>query len=443
MPRSTTTAILSLACLLAASPVSASGAGWLDRSYGTNGTTVLGAAACGVQGRPCGTAAEPTAFLTLSGTRTWTLVAGDGRVLLIARTEDGQPDSGVNRGRPVPIWSSPGSWPIGLLPRTGGGALALISRGSDIDRMAALVVVAVRSDGRPDPAFSADGQAGLWVARGAKGSTGAVQNGRSRDAVRLPSGAVRVCAEMAVEDGAGGSRQEVWLGGLTPSGEVDPAVGSDGWRVLPGIETCDSMVLDQQMRVIITGTGRQPSNRPFVRVSAWSAFDGLPDADFGGGSGSIIFFSGSRSFKAEAQRTVYGGDGRLYIGMATRDHAPGAQWIGAVARVDSEGTLEPAFGFGGIYRYGPTGSSRLTSIDVSGSSLLMGLAYAGGGRRLYLARASAATARLDPSFGRNGLVELGARVQDVVVDDSRRILDVAQFDGSSGEAPVILQRRGG
>jgi len=120
----------------------------------------------------------------------------------------------------------------------------------------------------------------------------------------------------------------------------------------------------------------------------------------------------------------------------------GAAPIAYTARLDANGMLDAAYGFGGAYRYpGGPGGSVLRSMDVVGNGrLLLGVArLETGGVSETLLRVLAATGRLDAGFGRNGRVVVFYRPADTVVDGALRTITAGTRSGSS--TSILVQRR--
>jgi hypothetical protein len=131
------------------------------------------------------------------------------------------------------------------------------------------------------------------------------------------------------------------------------------------------------------------------------------------------------------------------IAGESRDKVAGAPWIAFTARFRGDGTIDTAYGYGGVYRYpGGAGGSILRSIDpVPVNRLVLGMASVSGTGALTerLARIDPATGRLDAVFGSNGMVIVPHEAVDTTFDSNGRTITVGSRVGSS--TSVLVQAR--
>lgn len=407
--------------------VLAGSAGWLDTSYGQRGTAALHPIAGDRRLDAVGLVRSPRGVVVLMNAQFASGGGGDEYgYYLSGLTSTGAVDTQWNAGRPVTrVYVEYGrAWSV--IPRTIGPVVAGYKTDAGITRIA---VDAYRWDGTFATGFATHGQ---FLSRPISQSR--LGNGA---AVQLSDGRLRVCTTVTetIDDITPG----VWLLGLTAAGLADTSVGPDGVRKLDlgAAETCNGMVADAEGRFIVAGTGRIGDRRAAI-VGRFAA-DGSLDGTFGNAGLATLLWS-YREFTAH--RIVRLGSSGFVVGGQAIDN--GAASLAYTARLDANGHIDASYGFSGVYRYPAVGGSVLRALDVAGNGrLLLGIARrdAGGAVTETLQRISAATARLDPTFGRWGIVGVPMRAVDSVIDGSGRSLSVGTRVGSV--STVLVQRRHG
>ena len=416
-----------LGALTIAGTVLAGSAGWLDTSYGHRGTAALHPRpgdrrldAVGLVRSPRGVVVLMNALFAPGGG------TDEHGYSLSGLISTGAVDTQWNAGRPTTRTYGGNGRAWSVIPRAIGPLVAGYASDLGITR---IVVDAYRWDGKFATGFAKYGQ---FLSRGM--GQGPLGNGA---AVQLPDGRLRICTTVTetIDDLTPG----VWLLGLTVAGLADTSVGPDGVRKLDlgAAQTCNGIVADANGRFVVAGTGRIGNRRAAI-VGRFAA-DGSLDGTFGNAGLATLLWSG-REFTA--QRIVRLGSNGFVVGGQAIDN--GAESLAYTARLDENGHTDASYGFGGVYRYPAAGGSLLRALDVAGNGrLLLGIARwdASGAVTETLQRINAATARLDATFGRSGVVAVPMRAVDSVIDGSGRSLSVGTRVGSV--STVLVQRRHG
>jgi uncharacterized delta-60 repeat protein len=165
------------------------------------------------------------------------------------------------------------------------------------------------------------------------------------------------------------------------------------------------MALQSDGRIIVAGLVADGSLKfPQVQIAlARYNSDGSLDGSFGAGGLVTTAFPGQQATSATS--VALQADGRIVV--SGRTHNPTEAERVALARYDSEGHLDPSFGTGGLVSTSVFGSSMAftTSVTVQedGHIVFAGANDVGGPSRLVLARYNG-DGSLDGSFGTGGVV---------------------------------------
>jgi uncharacterized delta-60 repeat protein len=412
-----------LAVAVATSPVSAASSGWLDRTYGANGTVELRIAGNDDQINALGLVRSPRGVVVLSNARFRNVAPEEATgYRLDGLTSSGRRDGAFNGGNPVRA----GYVSFGRASDLAGTAtrVHVVGNGSDVALQFVRVDV-YGFDGELDDSFAGDGVAFLELEPSVFGF-------QPHIAV-LSDGAVRVCF---TDSGAGG---QVYMWGLTAAGEPDAAVGPGGLRALdiPEMSSCSEILVDLEDRIVIAG-----DSGPGAIDSAYIArftSNGDIDPTFGTGGRTVLRWS-TREFSAHGAVRL-GDEGYVIAGRAL--DAGAEQDTSYTARFTDDGLIDTGYGFSGVYRY--PADPIVRGIDVAGNGkLILGVASVAvpGFPPTYrerLLRIDAATGRLDATFGRNGAVEVFHRANDTVVDGLGRTITAGARSNST--TSVLVQRR--
>ena len=416
---------LLLAFVLATQSVLAGSSGWLDASFGQNGTVDLRTGRDFRTIDAVGVARGPRGVVVLSAAE-WALGSGpDNRgYRLDGITFSGHRDATFNGGTPKYAAYVTYGRPSGIVARSGG--FLVLGVGNDSPGVDSLRVHGYDWTGKVQPAWTEHVEIDYGTL---------IQRPR---AVVLPDGSLRVCFTVV-------RAEDPWelgpyLFGRTAAGARDVTVGPNGLRRLDlgPATTCEDLWTDASGRLLAVGNV-DAATGPAV-IGRFSVA-GVKDTSYGSGGHGVLDWS-ARAFRAH--RMVRIGNSAIIAGQS-RDKVPGAPWIAFTARFGSDGTLESGYGYGGVYRYpGGDGGSILRSIDpVPISRLVMGIASLDGSQPAVaserLVRIDPATGRLDPAFGRNGSVGVFHEAVDTTFDASGRTITVGSRVNSS--TSILVQRR--
>ncbi|HTG46195.1 MAG TPA: hypothetical protein VK646_00890 [Actinomycetota bacterium] len=194
-----------------------------------------------------------------------------------------------------------------------------------------------------------------------------------------------------------------------PDGTLDPTFGTGGIAAIwfssgttaYGAPHAEAMLLQPDGKIVVVGGARDDSVFAVARFDA----DGSPDTTFGGTGKVATAVSDVES--AAAYAVALQPDGKLIVaGTAFIDDQ-----VSALVRYDTDGTLDPTFGTGGIVTdaSSPQADAVVVQPDgkiVSGGTIEQSKPNGGARFRFSLARFSTGGS-IDPSFGTDGWVRTG------------------------------------
>jgi hypothetical protein len=413
-------AILVGLLLATAAPVSAASAGWLDPGFGRGGTVDLRPLPDHRKIDAVAVLRSPRGVVVLSQAR---LAPGGGEdedgYYVHALTTTGARDAQFGMGSGVVVGATPIGRPWAIVPRSGG--FAVISTTADLG-IGQVRVTAHLWNGQQNPAASS---ISAPLVMGSLGFT---------HAAAMPDGGIRICTTVPPNSE---TESGIWLLGLDANGDPDETVGPQGLRHLElgTAASCNGIVADTVGRLVVAGSGRVDGRRAAF-VGRYSAA-GEPDATFGTG-GSTTLLGATREFTAY-QLLRLGTAGFLLGGQAID---PGAAPLAYTARLTANGLKDAAYGFGGVYRYPGAAGSVLRALDgVGGDVSLLGIARrnADGSISETLQRIRSSTGRLDPAFGRHGVVGVFHEAVDTTIDATGRTVTVGSRVSSA--TSVLVQGR--
>lgn len=392
-------------CAAMPSSSAAAVAGSLDSSFGSGGfaTTVYGTWAAAAAD-----AVQPNGYVVTAGE---TDVNGTDEIIATRYTNTGQPDSGfgnggivtINIGGSAGVDSGAG---IALQP---DGKILIAGAGTAQGKLD-FAVVRLNANGSPDPTFGQNGVVTLPIGSAAYAT--AVLLDRSGD---IDVGGI---AQM-------NGINHFAVARLTPSGTLDTSFGSGGVTVLPPYAAAWGMVLQPDGSLVLAGQELDNSHQVFVAARVLA--NGSPDPTFGNGGIVTIPIGSSAMGYAVALQP----DGKIVIGgNATSSNGTA---LGAVVRLEPNGSLDPSFASGGILQF-PGGGLNAMKIGGSGHIYLVGVgatvirlnangsvdtSFAQGGLGIYCPGTSCAAngVSIDPTSGNlvlAGIATVGGRPQVLV-----------------------------
>jgi uncharacterized delta-60 repeat protein len=286
-----------------------------------------------------------------------------------------------------------------------------------------------RSDGSPDTSFGNNGAL----------TTNFGGNFAAASAIMLqPDGKIIVAGTVDFNPDVPGSGLDFALVRYNPSGTLDGSFGKGGKVVFDffgSFDQANSAVLQPDGKIIVVGSASYDSlNRDIGFALARFNPDGSTDFDFGSGGKQITDFFG---LGAQANGVVLQADGKFVVAGTASDTAtrPVATDI-ALARYNSDGSLDSAFGTGGETAIPFAGSAteqgNALALTADGKIIVAGAAF-----KTFATPPDFALVRfntdgtLDPAFGSGG----------AITTDIAGGTDVAQALAIQGDGKLVAAGR--
>ena len=349
------------------------------------------------------------------------------KISTVAQAADGAADLTFGNGGSVMTdFSGNYDWITDVLVQSDGKILAVggAETADDTDHFA---LARYNSDGSLDQSFGTEGKVIATDARLEVATSVAV----------LPEGKILV-AGSAYDGGS-----DFGLARFNSDGSIDSSFGSFGTVItnLGGADDCSSVIVQPDGKILLAGDGgqgnRQASSFMVVRYKS----DGRKDLSFGKGGVSEIRFSDGFD---QAYAMALQPDGKIVLAGSSDSNNEKTPF--AVARINSDGSLDETFGDGGKFTlnfFGTDNEVRSVALQSDGKILLAGWAdrKEPGPEIFALARLNS-NGSLDKSFGDRGKVtdELfgrGGQASAINIQPGGKIV-VAGYAGSDNSAvPVI------
>ena len=237
---------------------------------------------------------------------------------------------------------------------------------------------------------------------------------------------------------AGDSTGDVALVRYNTDGSLDPTFSNDGKLTtnLGGIERGIDVVIQADGKILVAGSNN--SDFALIRYNT----DGSLDAAFGSGGTLTTDFGGADYGSSVALQS----DGKILVSGLVINNA---NYDFALARYNSDGSLDPSFNFDGLLTtdFGGTEVGLSLVVQADGKILIAGKSDADGSNDFALARYNP-DGSLDTSFGLSyGLLD-GAPAysengRDVVLDDTVQVFDPDLRGSSFSGTTLTLARHGG
>jgi uncharacterized delta-60 repeat protein len=207
------------------------------------------------------------------------------------------------------------------------------------------------------------------------------------------------------------------------NGTLDTSFGSKGKVITDlggSIDWPDGMLVDGSGRILVVGT--TSSVAALVRYTA----NGALDTTFGAGGKLITNFNLYNGSDAVALQ----GDGKIVLAGTELDLAT-SNYEFVIARFNADGTADSGFGTGGVVTTHVGGGEHFGGLAIQGDGRIVidGSENAGYARALYLLRYNT-DGTLDPGFGTGGIATLpspGGPADGVI--DAHGVGPVIQTDG--------------
>jgi len=277
-------------------------------------------------------------------------------------------------------------------------------------------------DGAPDPSFGDHGyvRTDLW------------QRSSAEDVLLQPDGAIVV---------AGTSGKRMVVARYLTDGTLDPSFDGDGKAsVLFGDRSSRvaDAALSPQGEIVLVGTAQRAWKHSQFAVARLTTA-GAPDASFSGDGKILVGFGPCRC--AEASGVAVASDGRVIA----------AGWVkssSAIAVLDGDGDLDPAFGGDGMVRStfsskGGLAEATAVTLTSTGKIVIGGAVSGAWGPRGRLARLLP-NGRLDMTFSGDGVTRFSSAIPEAlaVQTDGKIVVAGAQCCGGGSELFFSLWRFG-
>jgi uncharacterized delta-60 repeat protein len=295
------------------------------------------------------------------------------------------------------------------------------------------LVARYTTDGHLDPTFNHDGV--LQTNFGGR-------EGASRLAIQ-PNGKIVV---VGWARGRSDFDYRLAVARYTPRGYRDPTFDGDGKAILdvPAIfGRAESVAVQADGRIVI---GAEDGNSGYSLVRLMP--DGSLDPSFGTGGIAHTDAIGSHNIALGSTDLALQGDKILVCGVAGQ---PFDGFDFALARFDSDGSLDPTFADGGVARtdfLGYDDEARALAVQPDGKIVVGGSSRDGGGRNspfLFAVARYTAEGALDPSFGGDGKVTTsfrfgGAGVQGLALGDGKIAAAGNDYNQNTGDSAYAIAR---
>lgn len=423
--------LLLAAGLLCASLSTLADDGDADALFGNQGRAIHSWPASTIQAETNAVAAGTDGSVFVAGWLTYSAPGQRDTITLLRFRPDGVADASFGNAGVALFDIDPasqiGESAVGVFALGSGRSLILAKRRVAGNMGAQPVLISVRGDGTPDPAFGTNGVHAIDISRWA-GSD--LDFSAARMAV---DGRIVIAGSIFNDDIV-----EVVAARILQSGELDATFGDQGWTRIGTDEriVASSMTLDDLGRIVIAGRtlGDGTDDRPIV---ARLGTNGVPDPAFGDGGlvRADTGFTGDWSADAVVSgiRTIAGGflQRRLFVAISrTSPRATG------ILGLTANGSIATTFGTGGFVDLSLEEGSRITALAMRRDQRLVAAGWIdpnGTGRSDFLVARMAFDGTLDTTFDGNGLARYPINADGDTSDTPTAMV-------LSGERPVIAGR---
>lgn len=316
--------------------------GDLDPTFGTDGGfTILD---FGASATAYGTAIAPDGRIAIGG-----IVEGDPATgvdfAAALLTRDGLPDPSFSVDGKTTVAVGDGAaydYSLNTIVQS-DGKIVLIGEGPDTDDPlddSDFKLVRLRTDGTLDPTFSGDGKAYINFDLGGNNSD------RALDAVQLPDGKLLVIGQVEVTD----QGEDFGIVRLNVDGSRDTSFDGDGRITLHfdldplnQTEIPCGIAIDSAGNIVVAGSAETATGGTHDFVVARLTPNGVLDPNFGGDGRVSVGFDLGGDFDDQALELIVAPDDSIFVTGVARDNG----YDFAAARLLSDGTPDPGFGNNG------------------------------------------------------------------------------------------------
>lgn len=420
-------ALLGVALMFPAMPLLADD-GDADVQFGNQGRAIHSWPSSTIQSETGAVAAGSDGSVFVAGSLSYPTPQQRDAVTLLRFRADGSADASFGNAGVAQFDIDPasqtGESAVGVFALSGGRSLVLATRRLASTMGQQPVLVSVRADGTPDPAFGTSGVRVIDITRWS-GSDVQIRAARMGD-----DGRILLAGALVSDNGA-----DALVARVLASGAIDATFGDQGWTRISSDESliATAVALDDLGRIVVAGRtlGVGASDRP---IAARLSTDGTPDASFGN-SGLVRADTGlsgdwSADALAPAIRSVAGGFLQRRLFFAISRTSPRATGIFALT---NDGSIATTFGNNGFVDLSFEEGSRITALAMRRDLRLVAAGWIdpnGSGVADFLVVRMAFDGTLDATFDGNGRVRYPINADGDTFDTPTAMV-------LSGERPVI------
>jgi len=301
-----------------------------------------------------------------------------------------------------------------------GGGAAAQQRAARID----LGLVRLDGEGALDPAFSGDG-------RRQDGLSGPV-TAWTTDAVRRDDGGVVTVGYV----GPSFDSREVLVTAFNANGSPDTAFGEQGSVTADfdnGMDEARAVARLADGRLLVAGVVRPDPGTDDIALARFLA-DGSLDTSFGDQGWAVVDLDGNTD---AARDLVVQPDGKILVGGDGTFPSHGFTHDFAVVRFNADGTLDAAFGVGGVARLSVDTFDEAAAISLQANGQII---LGGSSDGDYVVARFDSDGSLDTDFGTDGIVVYDFLGQ---FDFMRDLLVIDDWDGQGERILAVGMARNG
>ena len=246
--------------------------------------------------------------------------------------------------------------------------------------------VALAAPGDLDPTFSADGRVTVNFGGDDTWSNEA-------DVALTPDGGSVIVGSTDHVNNPGDASKSFAIAKLRSDGSLDPAFGNGGEKVIDrGVEAyAFAVAVQPDGKIVVGGKDLPEGGHEFVDVFRLNA-DGSPDTSFGAGGFRSVDFG--TKFE-EVDDVVIQPDGKIVAAGKSQPNGGLASY--ALARLNTDGSVDTSFGTGGKVTFGDGRVATAVALQSDGKIVVVGRALTGMRAARFNANGS-----VDTSFGQAG-----------------------------------------
>jgi len=329
------------AAMLLASAVAIAHDGNLDAGFGTDGIAIID---FGANATAYGLAIDPSNRIVLGGTVDGG--AASGTDFAVARlTPDGQPDTSFSfDGKTTIAVGDGGAYDGNFNTITqSDGKIVVIGEGPDTavgTDDSDFKLVRLNTDGTLDPTFSGDGKAYVNF------DLGGTNADRALDGVQLANGKLVVVGNAEVD----GQGTDFAIARLNADGTRDTSFNGDGRVTIHFDldtvnldETASSVAIDANGAILVAGVAETATASSYDMAIARILPNGTLDPNFGGDGRVTIAFDIGGNLDDEALELIVAPDGSIFMTGAATDNG----YDFAAVKLLPDGTPDSSFGNNG------------------------------------------------------------------------------------------------